>query len=64
VTWRPDGVVAWSKPPRSGVDQPGLALGELEDAVHRVLGELLAGRLGVLVVELGDLVSGEVAQAQ
>ncbi len=47
-----------------GVDQPRLALRQLEHPLHRVLGELLAGRLRVLVVQLGDLVGGEVAQAQ
>ncbi|MDA0636928.1 hypothetical protein OUY22_26270 [Nonomuraea sp. MCN248] len=47
-----------------GVDHPRLSLGQLEDPVHGVLGELLAGRLGVLAIQLADLVGGEVTQTQ
>jgi hypothetical protein len=38
------------------VDQPRLALGLVEGGRQRVRGEALAGIIGVLLVELGDLV--------
>ena len=46
------------------VDQPGLALGEVKGACAGLGGEDLAGVLGVLGVELGDLLGGEVAEGE
>jgi hypothetical protein len=46
------------------VDEPGLALGELEGAGVGARGEDLAGVGGVLGVELGDLVGGEVQEGE
>ena len=44
------------------VDQPGLSPAELHDLIQHARGERLPRRLGVLRVERGDLVGGEVSQ--
>ncbi|MBT2228151.1 hypothetical protein [Nonomuraea sp. NEAU-A123] len=43
-----------------GVDQPRLPLAGVEGALYRVRGELLAGGVGVLAVQLGHLLEGKV----
>jgi len=48
--------------PRQSVDEPRLALGQREGPVYRFGDEGLARLRGVLAVERGDLVPGEVAQ--
>ncbi len=50
--------------PGKGVDQPGLAAGQLVGVLDGTRGEPLPGIRGVLAVEFGDFLGREIAQPQ